>query len=36
MKTYFEQDPLYHDRFSSVSLWSDWAAAQYGFDGTAR
>ena len=34
MKTYFEQDPLYHDRFASVSLWSDWAAAQHGFDGT--
>ena len=34
MKTYFEQDPLYHDRFASVSLWSDWAAEQYGFDGT--
>ncbi len=34
MKTYFEQDPLYHDRFARVSLWSEWAAAQYGFDGT--
>ncbi len=34
MKTYFEQDPLYHDRFAKVSLWSDWAAGQYGFDGT--
>ena len=32
MKTYFEQDPLYQDRFARVSLWSDWAAAQHGFD----
>jgi len=34
MKTYFEQDPLYQERFSQVQLWSDWAAAQQGFVGT--
>lgn len=34
MKTYFEQDPLYQDRFAKVSLWADWAAGQYGFDRT--
>ena len=32
MKTYFEQDPLYQDRFAKVSLWSEWAAGQYAFD----
>ena len=32
IKTYFEQDPLYRDRFADVSLWSDWAAARPGFD----
>ena len=34
IKTYFEQDPLYRDRFASVSLWSDWAAGQSGFGST--
>ena len=24
MKAYFEQDPLYRDRFSDVWLWSQW------------
>ena len=32
IKTYFEEDPLYRDRFADVSLWSDWAAARPGFD----
>ena len=32
MKTYFEQDPLYGDRFGTVSLWSDWAASRPDFD----
>ena len=32
IKTYFEEDPLYRDRFGDVSLWSDWAAARPGFD----
>ncbi len=34
MKSYFEQDPLYRDRFSRVWMWSDWGRAQPGFDGT--
>ncbi len=33
MKTYFEQDPLYRDRFSQVQLWSEWAAGRHDFDG---
>ena len=32
MKTYFEQDPLYQDRFAKVLLWSEWAAGQHAFD----
>lgn len=31
MKRYFQQDPLYRDRFSKVWLWSDWAATRPGF-----
>ena len=34
MKTYFEQDPLYRDRFAEVTLWTEWASARPGFDGT--
>ena len=34
MKTYFEQDPLYRDRFGKVTLWTEWASARSGFDGT--
>ena len=33
MKAYFEQDPLYRDRFSQVELWSEWAATRHDFDG---
>ncbi len=33
MKTYFEQDPVYRDRFSDVRLWSEWAAGRPDFDG---
>ena len=33
MKAYFEQDPLYRDRFSQVRLWSEWAATRHDFDG---
>ncbi len=33
MKAYFEQDPLYRDRFSHVWLWPEWAAARPDFDG---
>ena len=33
MKAYFEQDPLYRDRFSQVWLWYEWAATRHGFDG---
>ncbi len=33
MKAFFEQDPLYGERFSSVRLWSEWAAGRPGFDG---
>ncbi len=33
MKTYFEQDPVYRDRFASVRLWSEWAASRPDFDG---
>ena len=31
MKRYFQQDPLYRDRFSKVWLWSDWAATRPDF-----
>ena len=34
MRTYFEQDPLYRDRFAQVTLWAEWASARPGFDGT--
>ena len=33
MKAYFEQDPLYRERFENVRLWSEWAVARHGFDG---
>ena len=33
MKAYFQQDPLYRDRFSDVRLWSEWAATRPDFDG---
>ena len=33
MKAYFQQDPLYRDRFSQVWLWSEWAATRPDFDG---
>ncbi len=33
MKAYFEQDPLYRDRFAQVKLWSEWAASRHDFDG---
>ena len=33
MKRYFQQDPLYADRFSDVWLWSEWAAKQPVFPG---
>ncbi len=33
MKRYFQQDPLYADRFSDVWLWSEWAAKHPVFPG---
>ena len=33
MKTFFEQDPVYRDRFANVRLWSEWAAGRPDFDG---
>ena len=33
MKAYFEQDPLYRDRFANVWLWSEWTAARSDFRG---
>ena len=33
MKAYFQQDPLYRDRFADVRLWSEWAATRPEFDG---
>ena len=33
MKAYFQEDPLYRDRFSDVRLWSEWAATRLDFDG---
>ena len=33
MKAYFQQDPLYRDRFVDVRLWSEWAATRPDFDG---
>ena len=32
MKTFFQQDPIYRDRFSEVWMYSEWAATQSGFD----
>ena len=34
MQAYFLKDPLYRDRFSSVSLWTEWAGGRAGFDRT--
>ncbi len=34
MKTYFQQDPIYKDRFSEVWLWSEWAQTRPDFDGS--
>ncbi len=34
MKTYFQQDPIYRDRFSEVWLWSEWAQMRPDFDGS--
>lgn len=34
IKAYFQQDPLYCDRFAEVWLWSEWAATRPDFDGT--
>ena len=34
MKAYFEQDPLYRDRFTRVDLWSEWAKTRPAFNGT--
>ena len=34
MKTYFQQDPIYQERFSTVWLWAEWAATQVDFDGS--
>ena len=31
MKRYFQQDPLYRDRFSNVWLWGQWAATRPDF-----
>ena len=31
MKRYFQQDPLYRDRFSNVWLWAEWAATRPDF-----
>ena len=33
MKAYFEQDPLYRDRFSNVWLWSEWTETRPDFKG---
>ena len=33
MKKFFAEDPLYQARFSSVRLWTEWAAGRPGFDG---
>ena len=33
MKAYFEQDPLYRDRFSDVWLWSQWTETRPDFAG---
>ena len=33
MKAYFEQDPLYRDRFSDVWLWSQWTETRTDFAG---
>ena len=32
MRTFFQQDPLYRQRFSKVWLWSEWAATRSDFD----
>ncbi len=33
MKRYFQQDPLYTDRFADVWLWTEWASQRPGFSG---
>ena len=33
MKAYFEQDPLYKERFREVWLWSEWVKMRSDFDG---
>lgn len=33
MKSYFELDPLYKDKFKKVSMWSDWEYAEGGDNG---
>ena len=34
MKTYFQQDPLYRDRFSGIWLWPEWAQIRPDFGGS--
>jgi predicted helicase len=33
MKSYFELDPIYKDKFKKVSMWSDWEYAEGGDNG---
>lgn len=33
MKSYFEMDPIYKDKFKKVSMWSDWEYAEGGDNG---
>ena len=33
IKTYFQQDPLYKERFRGVWLWSEWAKMRPDFEG---
>ena len=33
MKRYFQQDPLYTNRFADVWLWTEWASQRPGFSG---
>ena len=32
IKTFFQKDPLYRERFSQVWLWPEWALVKRGFD----
>ena len=34
IKSYFQQDPIYKDRFSEVWMWSEWAQMRSDFDGS--